>query len=111
MVFVRTAFFDILDMQGDRIVGKETIPILMGQKNAMRMLKILTGLNFAVLLISSACGVFSTLGFVLAICPLFSMAVMLSHENSLMPPGTKLEFLIETNFVLAGIITLLWHAL
>ena len=26
LVFVRTAFFDILDMQGDRIVGKETIP-------------------------------------------------------------------------------------
>lgn len=27
IVFVRTAFFDILDMQGDRIVGKETIEI------------------------------------------------------------------------------------
>jgi len=110
MVFVRTAFFDILDMQGDRIVGKETIPILMGQQNAMRMLKVLIGLNFALLLISGVCGVFSTLGYVLTICPLFSMVVMLSHENSLMPPGIKLEFLVETNFVLAGILTFLWHA-
>ncbi|MCP4687641.1 MAG: 4-hydroxy-3-methylbut-2-enyl diphosphate reductase, partial [Desulfobacterales bacterium] len=38
MVFVRTAFFDILDMQGDRIVGRETIPILLGETRAMRLL-------------------------------------------------------------------------
>ena len=40
LVFVRTAFFDILDMQGDRIVGKETIPIIIGEKRTMVMLKI-----------------------------------------------------------------------
>jgi len=111
MVFIRTAFFDILDMQGDRIVGKETIPILMGQKNAMRMLKALIGLNLAILLVSSAYGVFSSLGFVLSFCPIFALAVLLSHENCLMPPGIKLEFLVETNFVLAGIITFLWLSL
>jgi len=111
MVFVRTAFFDILDMQGDRIVGKETIPILMGQKNAMRMLKALIGLNLATLLFSSTVGVFSSLGFVLTFCSLFALAVLLSHENSFIPPGIKLEFLVETNFILAGIITFLWLSL
>jgi len=111
MVFVRTAFFEILDMQGDRIVGKETIPILMGQKNAMRLLKVLIGLNLAVLFFSSTYGVFSALGFILALCPLFALSVLLSHENRLIPPGIKLEFLVETNFVLAGIITFLWRLL
>jgi 4-hydroxybenzoate polyprenyltransferase len=33
LVFVRTLFFDILDMQGDRLVGKETLAILLGEKN------------------------------------------------------------------------------
>ncbi|MEW6673021.1 MAG: 4-hydroxy-3-methylbut-2-enyl diphosphate reductase [Thermodesulfobacteriota bacterium] len=111
LVFIRTAFFDILDMQGDRIVGKETIPILMGQKNAMRMLKALIGVNLAILFFSSMYGVFSTLGFALAVCPLFTLAVLLSHEKSFMPPGIKLEFLVESGFILAGIITFLWTAL
>jgi len=45
LVFVRTAFFDILDMQGDRLVGKETIPILLGEKRSLRLLKgLLAGL-------------------------------------------------------------------
>jgi 4-hydroxybenzoate polyprenyltransferase len=39
LVFVRTAFFDILDMQGDRLVGKETIAILLGEKKSLRLLK------------------------------------------------------------------------
>ena len=39
LVFVRTAFFDILDMQGDRLVGKESIPILIGEKRSLRLLK------------------------------------------------------------------------
>ncbi|MBU2454195.1 MAG: 4-hydroxy-3-methylbut-2-enyl diphosphate reductase, partial [Proteobacteria bacterium] len=30
LVFARTAFFDILAIQGDRITGKETLPILLG---------------------------------------------------------------------------------
>jgi 4-hydroxy-3-methylbut-2-enyl diphosphate reductase len=108
LVFGRTAFFEILDMQGDRIVGKETIPILMGQKNAMRMLKILTGLNLAVLCFAGICGFFSNLGFVLTVCPLFALAILISHEKGFMPPGIKLEFLVETNFILAGVITFLW---
>lgn len=47
----------------------------------------------------------------MALCPLFTLAVLLAHENSLVPPGIKLEFLVETGFVLAGIITLLWLSL
>lgn len=108
MVFIRTAFFDVLDMQGDRIVGRETIPILMGQKKTMRMLKVLIGLNLAVLIFSSFYDIFANLGFALTVCPLFMLAVLLSHENNMIPPGIKLEFLVETNFILAGITTFLW---
>ena len=39
LLFVRSAFFDILDMQGDRIVGKETLPILIGEKKSLALLK------------------------------------------------------------------------
>jgi 4-hydroxy-3-methylbut-2-enyl diphosphate reductase len=104
----RTAFFDILDMQGDRIVGKETIPILMGEKKAIRLLKAILVANLGILLLSSLFSFITSLGFILAICPVFIFIVISAHERGYMLPGTRLEFLVETNFVLAGFATLFW---
>jgi len=108
VVFIRTAFFDILDMQGDRIVGKETIPILLGEKRSLYLLKTILALNFSLLLISSALHIISSLGFALAICPVFVFIILSAHERGYMLPGIRLEFLVESNFVLAGVISLIW---
>jgi len=108
IVFVRTAFFDILDMQGDRLVGKETIPLLLGEKRSMRILKIiLIGLT-ATLVFSSALQLTSSLGFFLVICPLLISIIIFTHERALMFPGIRLEFLLESQFLVAGIISFVW---
>jgi len=111
LVFVRTAFFDILDMQGDRIVGKETIPILLGEKRALRLLKTILAINFGILFVSSAFQLISSLGFMLLICPAFVFIMLSAHERGYMLPGIRLEFLVESNFVMAGIMTLVWSLL
>jgi 4-hydroxy-3-methylbut-2-enyl diphosphate reductase len=111
LVFVRTAFFDILDMQGDRIVGKETIPILLGEKRALRLLKTILVINFGILFISSAFQLISSLGFALLICPAFVFIILSAHERGYMLPGIRLEFLVESNFVMAGIMALIWSLL
>jgi 4-hydroxy-3-methylbut-2-enyl diphosphate reductase len=111
LVFVRTAFFDILDMQGDRIVGKETIPILLGEKRALRLLKTILAINFGILFISSTFQLISSLGFILLICPAFVFIMLSAHERGYMLPGIRLEFLVESNFVVAGVMTLIWSLL
>ncbi len=111
MVFVRTAFFDILDMQGDRIVGKDTIPILLGEKQTMRLLKFLLTAITVILFLSAAFHLTSSLGFVLGICPMLLFIVLLTYEQGHTMPGIRLEFLVETHFVLAGLVTVLWWAL
>jgi 4-hydroxy-3-methylbut-2-enyl diphosphate reductase len=108
MVFVRTAFFDLLDMQGDRLVGKETIPILLGEKRSMRILKIILIVLPATLVFSSAFQLTSSLGFFLIICPLLISIIIFTYERALMFPGIRLEFLLETQFLLAGIISFAW---
>jgi (E)-4-hydroxy-3-methyl-but-2-enyl pyrophosphate reductase len=108
MVFVRTAFFDILDMQGDRIVGKETIAILLGEKRSMHILKAILLTLTATLIVSSSFHLTSSLGFALILCPVFIAIIILAYERALMFPGIRLEFLVETQFFLAGIISLLW---
>ena len=110
LVFVRTAFFDTLDMQGDRIVGKETIPILLGEKQTLRLLKRTLLAVLAGMLLSTVLELVSSVGYVLTICPLFLAGVLLAYEKDLMIPGVRMEFLLETFFLIAGAATLLWSA-
>ncbi len=111
LVFVRTAFFDILDMQGDRIVGKETIPIILGEKKSFRLIKSILFINLFILLSASMTGMVSPLGYGLAICPGFLFIVLFAHERGYMLPGTRLEFLVESGFISAGMITFIWSVL
>ena len=111
MVFVRTAFFDILDMQGDRLVGKETIPILLGEKRSFRLLKGILISLIAIFFFSSLFHLIPSLGVAIIICPIFILIVISIHERGSILPGIRLEFLVETLFILAGVIALLWSVL
>jgi 4-hydroxy-3-methylbut-2-enyl diphosphate reductase len=111
IVFVRTAFFDILDMQGDRIVGKETIPILWGEVRTIRLLKGILLVCFFLLIGAGLLGIVSSLGFVLAVSPVYFYILLAVFENGRMLPGTRLESLVEFHFLLAGILTFFWSIL
>ncbi len=108
LVFARTAFFDLLDVQGDRIMGKETLPILLGDRRTFVLLKaILLG---CVLLpaLASAAGLVSGLGFLLPLCPATMLLLLGAYEQNRMLPGIRLEFIVESLFLLVGLLTLLW---
>lgn len=109
MVFVRTAFFDILDMQGDRIVGKETIPILVGERRAMTLLKSILLTVLILLLVSGLLHLISYLAFGLAICPILMAWVLIAHERGRVHSFVRLEFVVESHFLLAGMLTFLWY--
>ncbi|MBI3327273.1 MAG: 4-hydroxy-3-methylbut-2-enyl diphosphate reductase [Nitrospinae bacterium] len=44
IVFMRSALLDIRDIQGDRMVGKETIPIVIGTQRTLQLLVGMTGM-------------------------------------------------------------------
>ena len=108
LVFARSAFFDILDMQGDRIVGKETIAILLGEKRSLRLLKIILILLMSSMFVLSAFHLISYLGFFLISSPLLLLLLLSAYEQGILLPSVKLELLVETNFLLAGAIAFLW---
>jgi (E)-4-hydroxy-3-methyl-but-2-enyl pyrophosphate reductase len=111
LAFARTAFFDILDMQGDRIVGKETIPILLGEKKSIRMLKTVLGIWGVLIISSSLAGIIPALGLGLSICPAAMLALISMHENGFMLPGIRLEFLVESHFFLAGLVSFIYSVI
>ena len=108
LVFVRTAFFDILDVQGDRIVGKETLPIILGEGTTMHLLYTSLAVAAGALAVSAALGLVSRLGLVLVLCPVLMGLFISAFNRRKIHPGVRLEFLLESQFVLAGALTLIW---
>ena len=106
LVFCRTAFFDILDMQGDRIVGKETLPILIGQKRAFKLLQFCLVLGMALLVLAGLTGVMTPLSFLLVIPSLLLWGVIYAHSQGHMLPGMPMEFKVESLLILCGVIAL-----
>jgi 4-hydroxy-3-methylbut-2-enyl diphosphate reductase len=111
LVFARTAFFDILDMQGDRIVGKETIAILLGEKKSLRLLKTILIILMSSVFVLSVFHLLAYLGFFLIISPLWLLLLLAAYEQGILLPSVKLELLVETNFLLAGVLAFLWTLL
>ena len=110
LVFVRTALFDILDMQGDRLIGKETIAIMLGEKRMMRLLEVILIGLIILLPLTAAFQLVSTLGFGLTLCPIFMLMIFGSYKKGYLLPGIRLEFLVESLFIMAGLIAILWPA-
>jgi 4-hydroxy-3-methylbut-2-enyl diphosphate reductase len=108
MVFCRTAFFDILDMQGDRIVGKETIPILLGPQKTFLIIKGVLIFIMALLPIAGVLGILTPLAFVMAIAPFFLWLVVVGYERGDVLPGIRMEFKLESLFMLCGALALLY---
>jgi 4-hydroxy-3-methylbut-2-enyl diphosphate reductase len=74
----------------------------------MRILKIILIGLIVTVVVTSIFQLTSSLGFALSLCPIFISIIILGYERALMFPGIRLEFLIETQFFLAGVISFLW---
>ncbi len=109
MGYVRSALFNVFQVQGDLIVGRETLPITIGEEKTLLLIK-------SILLVSA---------FLLCLFALFSLAdpfayfmllivftlflCVIAYENHWVYPGINLEALVETNFYLAGLFALFRH--
>jgi len=95
-------------MQGDRIVGRETLPILLGEKKTLNVLKVMLVAIMGLLAGSAALGAVTSLGYLLLL-PVFSLLiVVMTHEKGHMLPGIRLEFLVDTHFIMGGFLALIW---
>jgi len=109
--FVRAAFFDILEVQGDLVVGVETLPITLGEKRTLLLLKIIIISSALILIIGPLIKAVGSFSFLMLI-PLFAFSILLMvYEKGRIQHGPLLEYLVEGSFLLAGLIALIWHIL
>jgi 4-hydroxy-3-methylbut-2-enyl diphosphate reductase len=108
LVFVRSALFDIMDIQGDRIVGKETIPIIIGENKTRLVLKLSLGILSLILLSSSLLGMTPSLGYLLLVCTIYAYSYLFIYERKRISHSVLLEGMVESNFVLGWLVSLIW---
>ena len=106
LVFARTAFFNVLEMQGDRITGKETLPLILGETRSLKLIKGVLIVATVVLLFAAISGITGPISFLLAMLPTLLINLIVRCENGYLLPGSNLEFIVDSHFILAGILAI-----
>lgn len=111
MSYTRSAIFDIFQVQGDLIVGTETLPIIIGKKRTTALLKFIVLTTGTVLVAGAILRVVGPFSYVILI-PLFLLCFcLLAHERRWLYPSLRFEALVEGTFFVAGFVALIWQAL
>jgi 4-hydroxy-3-methylbut-2-enyl diphosphate reductase len=112
LVFLRSALFDIVDIQGDRLVGEETLPIVIGEKRTRRLLVYLVfGLAMA-FVVAPFLGLATDFSYVLLITCCYMGLSLFVHRRELLRPGSlRFETLVENSFYLSGGLAVIYQFL
>ena len=109
VVYVRAAFFDIFQVQGDLIVGAETLPITLGEKRTLWLLRRVILGGSVLLAAAPVLGWAGPFAYLLLLCYLTLTLCILAYEKGVFSPGTRSEAVVEGNLFLAGILALFWQ--
>lgn len=104
LVFARTAFFDILAIQGDRITGKETLPTLMGEKASFKIIQYVLIADMGMILLTFFADVLVKGALFLAFIPLVMILLIKFFQKDSLISGVHWEFVIECSFLVTGLI-------
>jgi (E)-4-hydroxy-3-methyl-but-2-enyl pyrophosphate reductase len=108
-VFIRSVIFDIVSIEGDRIIGRETIPILTGPRRTQIMLLALSVIAGVFMFSSAAFALVPSLGYYLVLSPVFMVTCLYVFQKKRIQPGILFEAVIDGNFILAGLAAYVWH--
>ena len=110
IAFIRAVVLDIRDIQGDRILGKETIPIAIGKERTNTILIILTASVAVLLFVSSLLGWTTSLGYYLLPCVAYAFSYQYLFQKRIVSEGLLLETIADFNFIFTGIIAFVWKS-
>jgi (E)-4-hydroxy-3-methyl-but-2-enyl pyrophosphate reductase len=108
VVFIRSAMSDMLDIQSDKLIGRETIPVLIGKGNTQKLLKGMWGVMFVILLISHPLGWASSVNYALLTCLFYIWICLKLCDRRTGLSGVALEGILETSYLIAGVSAFFW---
>jgi 4-hydroxy-3-methylbut-2-enyl diphosphate reductase len=104
MVFFRSALGDIMDIQGDRIAGRETLPIIIGESKTLKLVGFLPAVMAGLLTAGGASGWLSPAAWWLLPTPFFAAFCFFVFRGDRVTGSANFEALVDANFILAGLL-------
>ncbi|MGC8658954.1 MAG: 4-hydroxy-3-methylbut-2-enyl diphosphate reductase [Desulfomonilaceae bacterium] len=111
MVFWRTALSDLIDIQGDRIGGRETIPIIFGGRVTQRILNVTLLFLTTIMVVAGLFHRITPFGFILLSNVLIFKALFEFYRKGRMADRLIYEGMVDGNFIMAGIFSLIYRFL
>jgi 4-hydroxy-3-methylbut-2-enyl diphosphate reductase len=108
IVFIRSAFSDIMDIQSDRLIGRETIPVLIGEERTQWLVQGIAAALFFLLVLAYGMGWASSLSLFLLVCVFYVWICFKLCDRRSAFSAVVLEGLLESNYVIAGFSAFGW---
>jgi len=109
LVFFRSLIYDFRDIQGDLLVGKETLPIVLGRKITEILVILLLICLAGVLILAGLFRWTSSLSPYLLLSLAYIVAYCWLYRQRILDGGFLFEGLVEGSFLFAGAIGLIWN--
>lgn len=108
IVYIRSLLFDIRDIQGDRIVGRETIPLIMGIEKTKLFLGIVLIITTTGLFISGWFSWVSTFSFYLLASLGYCSFYLYLYHRRIISQSTSCDAVVDGQFYIIGLLALIW---
>ncbi len=109
LVFLRAALIGVRDVQGDKIMGMETIFKVVGKRRTKAVLvSVVATLSVLLLGLTLPWNSLPLAACLFFVIP-YSCAVSWVYHQRLLPKGALGEIFVDGQFLLAGVMTLIWH--
>jgi (E)-4-hydroxy-3-methyl-but-2-enyl pyrophosphate reductase len=110
LVFLRSALIGVRDVQGDKIMGMETIFKVVGKRRTKGvLLSVVATLVILLLALTFPWHGLPLAAFLLTVVP-YVCGVSWMYHQRLLPKGAAGEILVDGQFLLAGVMAFLWHS-
>jgi 4-hydroxy-3-methylbut-2-enyl diphosphate reductase len=108
LVFVRALLRDFRDIQADRLIGRETVPIVLGVPRTRSILYLTLMTMAGIMLLAATAGfVPAPLGYLLLIPLAYAATMVPLFTRQTIVQGFGAESLIDTAFLIAGVVTII----
>jgi len=108
LVFIRASLYDMRDIQGDAVVGRETIPVIIGKPWTQRLVLILSGVVTVLLAWATLAHVVTSLGWWLMAVPAYCFMTLWLYHRRVIFQGVTFEAVMDLEFIIAGVVSTVW---
>ena len=108
LVFVQSTMSDMVHTQSDRLIGRETIPVLIGEEKTRYLLMGISVLIFLVMALAYPLGWAPALSFFLLAAIFYIWICFYLYDKRSGLSGAVLEGLLQTSYIISGLSALFW---